>query len=559
MIGIKIGGPAGLGIMSSGAMLLKILKRSGYYVHGYPEYPSLIRGGYNCFLVLADKKDVAAPYTSYDILVVLGDVALSKEKITENMLVILDKSNAKGAEKITAKTVDIPFKDIVKELNANEIVKNSVAIGSLMKILKIDFSTLEEILKETYPSEKLFKLNLEGAKKGFDATESSAFPLEVSADLKGDIVLTGNEAICLGAIAAGLKFFATYPMTPASSILHFLAEHEREFNIVTKHTEDEISAINMAIGASFAGARSMVATSGGGFSLMVEGLGLAAMTELPLVIVESQRPGPATGMPTWTEQSDLKFVINASQDEFIRIVFTPGDLQELFYCTFEAFNLAERYHVPVFVLSDKFLSESYFITKKFDTNNLSIDRGLIFQGDPEKPMEFFPRYREVDKGIGMRAFPGTPGGLYKAPGNEHDEYGFVTDDGPNRITQQDRRFKKLAYITKQMPRPLCYGNKDAEVTVVCWGSLKTQMMEVIKHTDRINFIHFKAVHPIDWEYVKTLLSGKNLVLVENNKTAQLGDVIAERTGIIIEKRLLKYDGRPFFVEELMAMLLGGRI
>jgi len=263
-------------------------------------------------------------------------------------------------------------------------------------------------------------------------------------------------------------------------------------------------------------------------------------------------------MPTWTEQSDLKFVINASQDEFIRIVFTPGDLKELFYCTFEAFNLAEHYHVPVFVLSDKFLSESYFITKRFDTNNLSIDRGLTFQGDLQKPMEFFPRYREVDKGIGTRPFPGTPGGLYKAPGNEHDEYGFVTDDGPNRVIQQDRRFKKLEYIINQMPKPLFYGNKDAEVTVVCWGSLKTQMMEVIKHTDRVNFIHFKAVHPIDWEHVKTLLKGKNLVLVENNKTAQLCDIIAERTGIIIEKRLLKYDGRPFFVEELLNKLLGGK-
>jgi len=426
-----------------------------------------------------------------------------------------------------------------------------------MKILKIDFSALEEILKETYPSEKLFKINLEGAKKGFDTTESGALPLETSEDLKEHIVLTGNEAICLGAIAAGLKFFATYPMTPASSILHFLAEHEREFNIVTKHTEDEISAINMAIGASFAGARSMVATSGGGFSLMVEGLGLAAMTELPIVIVESQRPGPATGMPTWTEQSDLKFVINASQDEFIRIVFTPGDLKELFYCTFEAFNLAEHYHVPVFVLSDKFLSESYFITKRFDTNNLSIDRGLTFQGISKNRWNFpqiqGSRQRYWDKTLSRHTR-----GTLQSSRNEHDEYGFVTDDGPNRVIQQDRRFKKLEYIINQMPKPLFYGNKDAEVTVVCWGSLKTQMMEVIKHTDRVNFIHFKAVHPIDWEHVKTLLRGKNLVLVENNKTAQLGDIIAERTGIIIEKRLLKYDGRPFFVEELLNKLLGGK-
>ncbi|MEF3254616.1 MAG: 2-oxoacid:acceptor oxidoreductase subunit alpha, partial [Deferribacterales bacterium] len=331
----------------------------------------------------------------------------------------------------------------------------------------------------------------------------------------------------------------------------FLAEHEQRFNIVTKHTEDEISAINMAIGASFAGARIMVATAGGGFSLMVEGLGLAAIAETPIVIVVSQRPGPATGMPTWTEQADLKFVLNASQDEFVRVVLSPGDLDELFYYTFEAFNIAERYHVPVILLSDKFLSESYFNTNRFSTSELRVDRGLIFDGDLEKPMEFYPRYKEVLNGVGMRPFPGTSGGLYKAVGNEHDEYGFVTDGAENRVVQQDRRFKKEKYLKKEIPLPKLYGNENAEITVVCWGSLKQQMLEVIKHNNRINFIHFSAIHPLDWDSVKNLLNNRKLILVENNKTAQLGKIITSNTGIIIEKKLLKYDGRPFFVEELL--------
>lgn len=559
MFGIKIGGPAGLGIMSSGLMLLKLFKRSGYYVHGYPEYPSLIRGGYNSFLIEADKKIISAPFSSYNILVALADVAIQKEKINEEMFVILDTQNSKEIEKIKGKIVNLPFKDIVKKLEANEVVKNSVAMGAVTKIMGIDFKILEDIIRESYSSEKLFSINIKGAEMGYNAVEGTLLKLNSSENLKDNIILTGNEAIAMGAIASGVNFFATYPMTPASSILHFLAKEERRYNIITKHTEDEISAINMAIGASFAGARSMVATSGGGFSLMVEGLGLAAIAETPIVIVESQRPGPATGMPTWTEQSDLKFILNASQDEFVRIVLTPGDLDELFYYTFEAFNLAERYHVPVFVLSDKFLSESYFSTKRFDTSKLSIDRGFIFSGDMEKNMEFYPRYKEVEKGVGCRTFPGTPGGLYKASGNEHDQFGFVTDEGENRITQQDRRFKKIDFIKNELPLPKLYGNNDAELTVVCWGSLKLQMLEIIKETDNVNFIHFSAIHPIDWDKVKTMLAGKNLILIENNKTGQLGDIIAEHTGILIDKRFLKYDGRPFFVEELREKLLGGVI
>ncbi len=555
MLRIKIGGPAGLGIMSAGLVFSKLLKRLGYSVHGYPEYPSLIRGGYNNYLIVADKSETFAPYKKYDILVALTEVALQQERITDEMIVFADVENTKDKSILKGKLINIPFKDILVKLEANEIAKNSIALGGLTKLLNIDFKHLEDILKEIYPSEKLYTINYKSAIEGYNAVKDQ-INFEKSGIDNPKIVLTGNEAISLGAIAAGINFFATYPMTPASSILHFLAEHERRYNLITKHTEDEISAINMAIGASYAGARSMVATSGGGFSLMVEGLGLAAIAETPIVIVESQRPGPATGMPTWTEQSDLKFILSASQDEFVRVVFTPGDVDELFYMTFEAFNIAERYQIPVFVLSDKFLSESHFTTNPFKTDHLKIDRGLLFEGDPAKPMEFFPRYKEVEKGLGMRTIPGTPGGLYKAPGNEHDEYGFVTDNSENRVIQQDRRFKKLNYITDEIPLPKLYGNEKAEITVVCWGSLKLQMMEILKLTNKINFIHFSAIHPLNWDRVKELLSNRNLIIVENNKTAQLKSVIAENTGILIEKTILKYDGRPFFVDELYEKILG---
>jgi 2-oxoglutarate ferredoxin oxidoreductase subunit alpha len=555
MLKIKIGGPAGLGIMSTGLMLSKLFKRLGYTVHGYPEYPSLIRGGYNNYLIIADTNEVYAPYKKYDILVALTDVAITNEKIDEGMILLADIENTKDKTNLKGKVLDLPFKKILSKLEVNEIAKNSIALGALIKLFNLDFECLDEMLKENYSNEKLYKINHQAAIEGYN-TIQERINFSVSKKDMERIVLSGNEAISLGAITAGVNFFATYPMTPASSILHFLAEHEKSFNIITKHTEDEISAINMAIGASYAGARSMVATSGGGFSLMVEGLGLAAIAETPIVIVESQRPGPATGMPTWTEQGDLKFVLNASQDEFVRVVLTPGDVEELFYFTFEAFNLAEKYHIPVFILSDKFLSESHFTTKPFKTDHLQIDRGLIFGGDPEKPMEFFPRYKEVEKGVGMRTIPGTPGGLYKAPGNEHDEYGFVTDNAENRVIQQKRRFKKINYITNDIPHPKLYGKIDAEITVVCWGSVKMQMMEILKITDRINFIHFPAIYPLDWSKVKTMLENRNLIIVENNMTAQLKSVIAENTGLIIEKTILKYDGRPFFADELYEKITG---
>ncbi|MCX8084822.1 MAG: 2-oxoacid:acceptor oxidoreductase subunit alpha [Calditerrivibrio sp.] len=555
MLKIKLGGPAGLGIMTSGLILSKLFKRLGYHVHGYPEYPSLIRGGYNSYLVVIDEQYVNAPYNSFDILIALTDVAIQREQITEKMYVILDKENTKNIAELKCRFVDIPFKKILQEFNFNEIAKNSIAMGALLKLLKLDFSLLEVLFKEVYPSEKLFEINRSAALAGFNFTEEGVDFKSVKAD-QNRIVLTGNEAICLGAIAAGMNFFATYPMTPASSILHFLAEQERRYNYITKHTEDEISAINMAIGASFAGARAMVATSGGGFSLMVEGLGLAAIAETPIVVVESQRPGPATGMPTWTEQADLRFVLHASQDEFVRVVFTPGDVGELFDFTFEAFNIAERYQIPVIVMSDKFLSESHFTHKIFDLNHLVIDRGLIFEGDPEHPMEFLPRYKEVKDGVGLRSFPGTAAGLYKAPGNEHDEFGFVTDDAKNRVIQQNRRFKKLEPLKNEIPHPMLYGDERAEKTVLCWGSIKMQMMEIIKYTKKVNFIHFRAIHPLDWDNVRAMLEGRNLVVVENNKTAQLRGIIAENTGIIVDDAILKYDGRPFFVEELYEKLMG---
>lgn len=552
----KVGGPAGFGIMSAGLIFAKALKRMGYFVHGYPEYPSIIKGGYNCYSLSFSNSNVYSPYKRCDILVALDKVAFEREKITQDMIVIADFKNIKGYESINCKKVDIPFKDILKEKNLPDIVKNSIALGASAKILNIDSEIVFKLFEENFPK-KVLQVNIEAAKMGMSYCNDINFDTPLpNRDFKDNLVMTGNDSIVAGAVAAGVGFYSTYPMTPASSILHSLAEIEEKYNIVVKHTEDEISGIIMAIGASFSGVRAMTGTSGGGLSLMTEGVGLSAMTEIPLVIVVSQRPGPATGMPTWNAQADLKFVMNISQDEFIRVVYTPGDLQELFDFTFQAFNIADKYHVPVFILSDKFLSESHFSTKPFDTKDLKVERGEFFKGDDKSQMEFFPRYKEYKNGVGLRVLPGTPGGLYKAVGNEHDDYGFVATESDIRKKNQIRRFKKENFIKDEMPKPKLYGKQGAEITFVCFGSTKLPLMEALKHTDKFNFIHFPATNPIDWEYTEKLLTGKHLVAIEANFTGQLASIIREQTGVAVEDKFLKYDGRPFFVEEILEYVNG---
>lgn len=547
----KIGGPAGLGIMTAGPMFAKVLKAGGYHVHGYPEYPSLVRGGYNCYQIAFGEAEVSAPYKRADIYVALSEAGFQREKFDKNTFVIGDFKNLKNIGEQQFNKIDVPFADIVKELGGPEIMRNSVALGAAAALIGLKFELIEEQLKSTY-KEKVANMNIDAARKGYEAV-SVRFKNECkisSSNLASALYISGNEAVSVGALEGGLTFFSTYPMTPASSILHYLAKCTRDYGLVVKHAEDEIAGINMAIGASFAGARAMTGTAGGGFSLMTEALGLAAMTEVPMVFAVSQRPGPATGMATWTEQGDLRFIMHASQSEFLRAVFTPGSVEECYKYTFDALNLADKYHIPVFVLLDKFLSESHFIAEKMPETG-EIDRGYIFEGNDEEPMAYFNRYAEKKDGVGVRPIPGTKGGLYIACGNEHTDEGFVSDSADVRKRQVERRFKKTDAVIKEMPHPVLYGEEKAPLTFVCFGSVKAMLKEALKHSDKFNFIHFPAVAPLDWKKVKPMLEGRNLCIIENNHSAQLRGVIAENTGIIIEKTFLKYDGRPFFNEEIL--------
>lgn len=373
-------------------------------------------------------------------------------------------------------------------------------------------------------------------------------------------VLALNEAIAFGSISAGCKFFSAYPMTPINGLIAFMASAAEKYGFIYKQPEDEISAINMAIGASFAGVRSLTATSGGGFALMTEAFGMAGMTETPLVVVMGQRPGPSSGLPTWTGQGDLNFMLNASQGEFLRFVLAPGDLEEAFEMTVEAFNLADKYQAPVIILIDKFLAESCQTTEMFKFDNVKIDRGKILTPEQFAKLTDFKRYENTKDGISPRAMPGKGGPFFVANSYEHEEHGFSTESEKQITDMIEKRARKEVLAEAEMPAPTFFGPENAEYTFVGWGSTKAPMLEALKTLNesgnKANYLHFTHLSPLNGDKVlKILKSLKKTVLIEGNSTGQLGRLIMEKTGIRLQKRFLKYDGRPFFPCEITNYLL----
>ncbi|MFQ6055430.1 MAG: 2-oxoacid:acceptor oxidoreductase subunit alpha [Methanosarcinales archaeon] len=565
----KMGGEAGYGIMSAGLIFSKTCSRGGLYVVDTNEYPSLIRGGHNTHQVRVSNKEIYSLEKKVNLLVALNreTIDMHKEELTSGGGIIYDgeKINIETQElrKDDINLYSVPLDRLVKEAGGIEVMKNNVALGASVALLDYDFEILAGVIRDTFKrkGEKIIQKNIASAKSGYDYVIDQNYNFGYKLEKIGAsvtprrMVITGAEAISMGAIKAGCKFYAAYPMTPASPILHFMAANERRFNLVVKHSEDEISAIIMAIGAAFAGVRAMTATSGGGFSLMVEGLGLAAMTETPLVVVEGQRPGPSTGMPTWTEQGDLKFLLNASQGDFPRVLIAPGDVEECFYETINAFNIAEKYQMPVIILIDKYLSESHMTTEFFDVSGIKIDRGKLLSDEELEKLEKFNRYEITEDGISPRTIPSQKGGISKVNSDEHDEFGFSSDDPEIRIKMMDKRFRKLDGVKKEIKEPKLYGKEDAEITIIGWGSTKGPILEAMKllENDGIetNFLHLVYINPFPTNKVSKIIEkAKKTFIVENNKTAQMAGLIRQHTGIEINNKILKYNGRPFFPNEI---------
>lgn len=567
----KIAGEAGFGIKSAGMMFGKIFMRAGYEIFDYTEYPSLIRGGHNVFQLIIDTRPVNSITKDVDVL-----VALNQNTITENFddladdgVLIYDAEKVKvSSSKLKnskVQAIGIPLTTLAKD-SGGEVMRNVVAIGATLALVDQNLLIANKVIRENFKNkgQAIIANNLKAVKVGFDFVKKNYknhFYCQLpTMKAKDNILISANEALAMGALSAGLNFYAAYPMTPSSSILHYLAGVAEKTGAVVKHAEDEIGVINMALGAAHVGARAMVGTSGGGFSLMTESLGLAALTETPIVMVDVQRGGPATGMPTWTEQGDLQFMLHAAQGDFPRIILAPGDAIEAFYIGAEALNLAEMYQTPVIILSDKFIAEGNSTVARFKSNNIKINRGKLLSQAQLNKIKEYRRYKLSADGISPRALPGMKGGLYIANSDEHDSYGFSFEGAENRVQQVDKRQAKLDTFAKTMPTPLIYGNPKAKKTIVIWGSTKgvvldayVQLPESIKKKIRIMQIQY--IWPFAGKFVSHVLNtSKDILLIENNSNAQLGNLIAQETGIKIKNKLLKYDGRPFFREEITKAL-----
>ncbi|MEW6610726.1 MAG: 2-oxoacid:acceptor oxidoreductase subunit alpha [Patescibacteria group bacterium] len=563
----KIGGPAGFGIATSGQLFARMCAASGRFVADYSEKPNRIRGGHNTHQVTMADKPLYAASQNVDLLVALDrDTIFSHVKeLNRHATIMYD------GEQISIKTEDVGGKDVTilsvpltrfaKEVGGEEVMRNTVAIGASLAFMGCEFTPLESVINTIFRKKpERLAANLKAAREGFDYVHTQGnlhhtCPLALGAS-SPHIVIPGNEAVALGAIQAGCTFYAAYPMSPSSSILHYLASKAETTGMVVKHAEDEISVINMALGASFAGARAMIGTSGGGFSLMVESLGLAGIAEIPLVIAEVMRPGPATGMPTWTESSDLQFVIHAAQGEFPRAVFAPGDVEEAFHHTLLAFNLADRWQVPVFLLSDKNLGEHSRSVAPLTASDYRIDRGKLLTQKELSGTKPFKRYAITADGASPRPRPGLKGGVYLSNSYEHDEYGYSDESSEMRKAQANKRMKKMESIVREMPKPLLIGPDKAALTLVTWGSMKGPVREamerLMEEKKKVNMIHFSGMWPFPKQEAEKLLSAQNnLVLIENNATAQFGSLLKEQIGIEIRDKLLKYDGRPWFPEEII--------
>jgi len=556
---IKIAGEAGQGTQTIGIALAKLFKKAGLNIFSHQDIMSRIRGGNNFTQLRISKNPVYTLRDKCDIVVALdkASVYLHRQNLNKNAILILDKQKF-AINDDDKHFFDVPMYDLAKRIGENELFVNSVAFGLLAAITGIEFGYVEEVLKDIFSgkSQEIINKNIETAKSGFGFAKDNFKPEKFilkSGKAKQGLLMSGNDAVSLGAIRAGCKFYSAYPMSPSTSIMNTMANFSKDFNIVVEQAEDEIAAINMIIGASFAGVRSMCSTSGGGFALMVEGVSLAAMTETPIVVVDAQRPAPATGFPTRTEQADLDYLIHAGHGEFARAIFSPGTIEQAFYLTVRAFNLAEKYQIPAFIMTDQHLAESYRNIGMFDLEKAKVKRFIISKEESPKVTNY-KRYQFTPSGISLRAVPSWINDVIYADSDEHTEEGHITEDAEVRVKMVKKRFyKKMAGLTKELVKPTAYNIEGAKIILIGFGSTYGVLKETCEllNNKRIGFIHLSQVWPFpSSDMIKLLKKAKKAITVENNAAGQLARLLRRETGIKANMSILKFDGRPFDLDFL---------
>lgn len=553
-LNILIGGEAGQGLVTLGQMLGKIAVRSGYALVVTQDYMSRVRGGHNTFVLRISPDSIEAPQETIDLL-----VALDRET-PERHRESLDSSGflvADSEMNITGKNcLLVPFKNL-----SDPRYQNTVALAVISEFIGLDPARVREALKEAFgkhpeelgENEKVLQAAYQWGRENIK--NKSSFPPLLNP--RPRLMMNGNEAIALGALAGGLKFFAFYPMTPSTSIGQSLSGWAEDTGIVVEQGEDEIAVINMALGASFAGAPSMVATSGGGFALMVEGVSLAAMTETPIVLVVAQRPGPATGLPTRTEQADLEFVLHAGHGEFPRAVFAPGTIDQCFALPQKALQIAEAYQSPVFLLTDQFLADSYRAVDPFPFDSLSPVQP--WNGGKKRRAKSYRRYAFTKSGISPRLLPGSGKQLVVADSDEHFEDGHITEDLSIRRRMVEKRIRKGKGILGETIPPSYEGDEKPGLLLVCWGSTYGSAREAFEEIrgsgESAALLHFSQVWPlVPKQFLDRLRKAKKVVSVEGNYLGQLARLIRRETGYRIKERIGRYDGLPITPEYVMKNL-----
>ncbi|NLD51061.1 MAG: 2-oxoacid:acceptor oxidoreductase subunit alpha [Clostridiaceae bacterium] len=552
---ILIGGAAGQGMETLSSVLEKTLKRKGFEIFTIRDYMSRVRGGHNFIKIRFGESKKNSHRRVLSGIIALNDetISLHINDLDENGFIICDESLNFEDDRL----LKLPLMSCAKKIG-NTKVFGSVALGALFKLFNMDLSFSKGVLEDTFKPDAA-AANFTAIEEGYKLV-STKYDSNYIKEENG-MLINGNDAIALGVIASDCKFYSAYPMTPSTSIMNYLASKMEEAKIVVEQAEDEISAINMAIGASYAGVRSMTGTSGGGFSLMVEALGLSGMMEIPLVIADIQRPGPVTGLPTRTEQSDLKFVLSASHGEFPRMVIALRNPEDCFYQTIRAFNIADKYRIPVVLLGDQFLADSTFTVNKFDLDRVEVNRYL--NEDEYKNGREYRSYELTETGISPRIIPGRiKGTRVLADSDEHDEYGRITESGEVRVAMTRKRFKKLDLLEEELLEPFYYGGEDIDVLLLGWGSLDGPIREAVEllnkdSSRKYGALVFGDIWPLPTKLLEEKASkAKVLVNVEQNVTGQLASIIMEVTGRRCNNSILKFDGRPLSGEEIYEKLKG---
>ncbi len=583
----KLSGEAGFGITTIGFAFTKLCTRNGFHAFDYSEFPSLIRGGFTTHELIFSDIPVATTMPTIDLLIALrqDNFDMDAHRLTTDSIVLYDDQEVKVQGDFLA--IPMPYRAIKLKHKAHQVMVNTVSIGATFAIFGWDFRMIDQMIEEDFAKkgQKVIDFNKALAKEGWDYIQqlkndnvqlkTRAEKLQATLipphEKKPKFVMSGNDAFAYASVMAGAGAYTAYPMSPSSSVLASLAAWQQTTGMIVRHVEDEVSAINQALGFSYAGVRVATGSSGGGFALMVEGVSYAGIAELPIVIFIAQRPGPATGLPTWTAQADLMFAVHAGHGEFPKIVLAPGDVSEMIELTAKAYDLADIYQTPVIIMSDKVLSESHESidesTLRAIQSSYTPNRGKIVQETTQSP---YLRYKDAPDGISELLIPGLQASHHwQANSYEHLEDSHTTESSQEVIRQTDKRARKQKTYLGELPYlgskhlgfapPKYYGKQEASIVLVCWGGMKPAVLEAQSQLEQngisVGVLHFTHVYPLA-QTIKTMFdTTKQYIFVENNSEAQLAKIIRMELGIDIGRtpkdQILRYDGRPLLTDEIV--------